>query len=188
MLPNQGFNGLNRRQFIFATAGSSVLIASGASWLSIDPNTEPLTIDVALSKLDQLMQLEPQATGPWNLAQVFIHCAQSVEYSIQGYPQHKSDLFKNTVGKTAFSLFHAKGKMTHPLDEAIPGAPLLAKDANTLRAFERFKKSLLDFKAYSGTLAPHFAYGPLSKAEYEAAHVMHFNNHFQEIMSGSSAT
>jgi hypothetical protein len=165
-----------------------VLFSAGAGWLAIDQHEGPLTIDVALNQLDQLMQQEPIAKGSWNLAQVFTHCAQSVEYSMVGYPQHKSDLFKNTVGQTAFSLFLAKGKMTHPLDEAIPGAPLLAQDANTLLAYERFKKSLLDFKAYTGTLEPHFAYGPLSRAEYEAAHVMHFNNHLQEIILNKRTT
>jgi len=179
---------VNRRNFILASAGTGVLLSTGAGWLAIDQHEGPLTIDVALNQLDQLMQQQPVAKGSWNLAQVFTHCAQSVEYSMLGYPQHKSDLFKNTVGQTAFSLFLAKGKMTHPLDEAIPGAPLLAKDANTLHAYERFKKSLMDFKAYTGTLAPHFAYGPLSKAEYEAAHVMHFNNHLLEITLNNRAT
>ena len=179
---------MNRRNFILASAGTGVLFSAGAGWLTIEKYEGPLTIDVALNQLDQLMQQEPMAKGSWNLAQVFTHCAQSVEYSMVGYPQHKSDLFKSTVGQTAFSLFLAKGKMTHPLDEAIPGAPLLAKDANTLLAYERFKKSLLDFKAYTGTLMPHFAYGPLSKAEYEAAHVMHFNNHLQEIILNNPAT
>lgn len=31
------------------------------------------------------------------------------------------------------------------------------------------------------SLAPHFAYGPLTKQQYEMAHVMHFNNHLKEI-------
>lgn len=154
---------------------------SGGAWVAIEPNDTPLSIDTALSKLDNLMLKKTSTTGDWNLYKILIHCAQSVEYSMTGYPEHKSDLFKSTAGKAAFSLFSAKGKMTHPLNEAIPGAPVFSLEENIAMALNRFKKSLMDFQQYEGDLAPHFAYGPLSKLEYEAAHVMHFNNHLQEI-------
>jgi hypothetical protein len=71
--------------------------------------------------------------------------------------------------------------MTHALDEAIPESPQFSDGDNICYAFERFKKSMIDFKNYDGVLAAHFAYGQLSKLEYEAAHAIHFNNHLQEI-------
>lgn len=71
--------------------------------------------------------------------------------------------------------------MTHPLDEVIPGSTEFSDEENITDAFDRFKKSLIAFKQFDGVLAEHFAYGQLSKREYEAAHVMHFNNHLQEI-------
>lgn len=172
---------MNRRKFILGAIASGAFVGSGSVWLAIDENQEPLDIDFALSKLSHLMEQNPTATGEWNLYQIFIHCAQSVEYSMSGYPEHKSDLFKSTLGKTAFSLFSAKRKMTHALNEAIPGAPNFPRAENISAAFERFKQSLIDFKHYEGILAPHFAYGQLSKLQYEAAHVMHFNNHLLEI-------
>ena len=171
---------MNRRNFLLGTLAGGLIMGGGA-WTAIEPNSEPLSIDTALTKLDNLMVKNPITTGDWNLYKILIHCAQSVEYSMTGYPEHKSDLFKSTAGKAAFSLFSAKGKMTHPLNEAIPGAPVFSLEENIALAFERFKKSLKDFQQYQGDLAPHFAYGPLSKPEYEAAHVMHFNNHLQEI-------
>lgn len=172
---------MNRRQFVLGSIASGVFIGGGATWLGIEQNQGPLDIDFALSNLNKLMKQNPKTTGEWNLYQVLTHCAQSVEYSILGYPEHKSDIFKNTVGKTAFSLFSSKRKMTHALDEAIPGAPKFSNEENVTYAFERFKKSLIDFKQYDGVLAPHFAYGQLTKQQYEMAHVMHFNNHLQEI-------
>ena len=172
---------MNRRKFILGSIASGAVIAGGAAWLGIEQNQEPLDIDFALSKLDKLMEQNPIAAGEWSLYQVLTHCAQSVEYSMSGFPEHKSDIFKNTVGKTAFSLFSLKRKMTHALNEAIPGAPKFSDEENIIDAFERFKKSLIDFKEYDGVLAPHFAYGQLTKLQYEAAHVMHFNNHLQEI-------
>lgn len=173
---------MNRRHFILASASAGIFLTGSTAWLSIEGNNEPLSIDFALTKLAALMQQQPMATGNWKLNQIFNHCAQSVEYSMLGYPQHKSELFKKTAGKAAFSLFNAKGKMSHPLDEAIPGAPELGAGADTLQAYQRLRQSLLDFKHYSAELAPHFAYGHLSKSEYEAAHVMHFNNHLQEVL------
>ena len=171
---------MNRRKFILGSIASGAFIG-GVAWLGIDQNQEPLDIDFALLKLNRLMEQNPVATGEWNLYQVLTHCAQSVEYSILGYPEHKSDIFKNTVGKTAFSLFSSKRKMTHALNEAIPGAPEFSDDENITDAFERFKKSLIDFKKYDGVLTPHFTYGQLTKLQYETAHVMHFNNHLLEI-------
>jgi hypothetical protein len=172
---------MNRRKFILGTIASGVFIGGGVTWFGIEQNQEPLDIDFTLSNLDTMMKQNLKTTGKWSLYQIFTHCAQSVEYSIQGYPEHKSELFKNTLGKAAFSLFSSKRKMTHELDEAIPGAPKFLNDENIADGFERFKKSLIDFKKYQGVLAPHFAYGQLTKLQYEMAHVMHFNNHLQEI-------
>lgn len=165
---------------MLAAVAGGVVVGSG-TWLSIEQGRDPLDIDVVLSTLDGLMNQNSVTTGEWNLYQLFTHCAQSVEYSMVGYPQHKPDLFKSTAGKAAFSLFISKRRMTHALNEPIPGAPALSVEGDVREAFERFKQSLIDFKAYEGALAPHFAYGALTKAQYEMAHVMHFNNHLQEI-------
>ena len=99
------------------------------------------------------------------------------------FPEHKSSFFKSTVGKLAFSIFSSKGKMTHGLNEPIPSAPILTKSLDSIIALNRLKKSLIEFDSYQGILAPHFAYGELTKDEYEKAHLMHLYNHLQEIKS-----
>ena len=121
---------MNRRKFILGSIASGAVIGGGIAWLGIETNQEPFDIDFTLSKLNKLMEQNPMVTGDWNLYQVLTHCAQSVEYSILGYPEHKSDLFKNTVGKTAFSLFSSRRKMTHALNETIPGAPEFSDEEN----------------------------------------------------------
>jgi len=174
---------MNRRKFIKATIGCGIavgLVGTGV-WFSIDENTEPLTIDSALKVIQSLSSQSLSHLGEWNPTQIFNHCAQSVEYSMSGFPVHKSDLFKSTLGQLAFSAFSAKGKMTHSLNEVIPGAPILAKENNLPTALKRLEKAMLAFKAFKGKLSPHFAYGELSKADYEAAHVMHLYNHLKEI-------
>ncbi len=101
--------------------------------------------------------------------------------SMSTFPEHKPALFKNTVGKLAFAAFSAKGKMTHDLGEAIPGAPLIKESGDITYAYERLKESMIKFKGYSGQLAEHFAYGSMTKQQYEKAHAMHFYNHLLEI-------
>jgi hypothetical protein len=173
---------MKRRQFIKASIGGGVgLIAGGAVWLNLSANKYPLTVDAALAKVKSLYNGPVSYSGEWNPYQVFSHCAQSVEYSMTGYPEQNSDLFKNTVGQVVFSIFSSKGKMTHNLSEPIPGAPAFATDKDIKIALFRLEKSLVAFKEYEGKLLPHFAYGELSKEEYEAAHAMHLYNHLQEI-------
>ena len=68
-------------------------------------------------------------TGTWTLAQMLNHAAQSIDYSIDGFPEMKSALFRGAVGSVAFAVFQARGKMGHTLDEPIPGAPALDAQA-----------------------------------------------------------
>ena len=177
---------MKRRQFFKASLASGVaIIGLGAgTFLIIDEyDKDSLTIDVALRSIDALFHKNIDNLGEWDPAQIFTHCAQSVEYSMSQFPEHKSNLFKSTIGKLAFSVFSSKGKMTHALSEPIPSAPELNKKVDVIIALNRLKKSLIDFNNYQGTLAPHFAYGELTKDEYEAAHVMHLYNHLQEIQT-----
>ena len=113
---------------------------------------------------------------------MFNHLAQSIEYSMTGYPEHKSDGFKRYLGSNAFAVFTYRGRMAHNLAEAIPGAPAL--DANDpMLALGRLLTALDDFQAYKGALEPHFAYGELSHQQYTWAHVMHVYNHLESFES-----
>jgi hypothetical protein len=175
---------VDRRQFIkgtLLTSSGLVVIGSTGLWLSIDKSTENLSIDALLARLATIDANSLQSTGKWNPYQIFVHCAQSVDYSIDGYPEHKSAIFKRTAGRLAFSAFSSKRKMHHDLSEPIPGAPALIKTGDVFNALKIFKRSLRNFQNYSGQLAPHFAYGELTKEEYELAHVMHFFNHLKEM-------
>lgn len=180
---------MNRRSFLKgATVTGAAVVAGGYGfWSSIAVHDEPLTIDFAIAKLDKLLAQPLQSLkkeGAWNLFQMFTHLAQSVEYSMTGYPEHKSDLFKQTVGSVAFSAFQRKKQMAHNLGEVIPGAPELLQNGDIQAAAYRFKQSLIHFAKFEEALQPHFAYGALTKVQYEAAHVMHFNNHLKEVHMG----
>jgi hypothetical protein len=113
----------------------------------------------------------------WNWAQTLTHCAQSIEYSMTGFPQMKPALFQRTVGAAAIGVFAWRGRMTHDLAEPIPGAPALDAAAPAAAASERLEASMQAFLQWRGPLRPHFAYGDLAKPEYERAHAMHVANH-----------
>jgi hypothetical protein len=135
------------------------------------------TLDEALRELDRLASAPALkiATG-WTLAQTLDHCAQSIEYSLTGFPESKSALFQNTAGALALKVFSWRGRMSHSLTEPIPGAPAL--DGNIGPATARLRQAVQNFHSHTTALRPHFAYGELSKAAYEQAHAMHLANHF----------
>ena len=174
---------MQRRRFIqYLTLGGAVAgIGAGYAWLNAGRDHTQLSIAATLQRLESLSSGDIQKTGVWNPHQVFNHCAQSVEFSMTGFPQSKSPVFQHTAGRLAFSVFSAKGEMSHPLDEVIPGAPGLAVEGDVTLALQRLATALRQFESFEGTLQPHFAFGQLDKADYALAHVLHINNHLQEF-------
>jgi hypothetical protein len=167
---------LTRRSLILA-AGAAPLVLAGCS--AAEVKTFP-NIAAVLKTLESLRAQPLKSSGAWSLPQVLEHCAQSIEFSLNGFPQMKSGLFRSTAGAAAFTVFSARGAMSHPLAEPIPGAPALAAtklEPALVRAIAAFKA----FEAHSGKLHPHFAYGELTKAEYTNAHLMHLANHWTEM-------
>jgi hypothetical protein len=138
------------------------------------------SIDTALKTLEQLKTQAPRMTGVWDLPRVLHHTAQSIEFSIGGFPAPKPAWFRATVGSYAFALFNARGQMTHRLSEPIPGAPDIAQSQPLVPAIDRAIAALQAFERHSGALAPHFAYGALDKPAYTRAHLMHLANHWNE--------
>jgi Protein of unknown function (DUF1569) len=138
------------------------------------------TIDAAVKAIESLAQGH-RHTGAWSLSQMLQHVAQSIDCSIDGYPQLRSALFRQAIGGVAFAAFQARGRMSHALDEPIPGAPALDAQLALPSAVSRAQIALRRFEAHDGALAPHFAYGPLDKAEYTRAHLMHLANHWLDV-------
>lgn len=119
--------------------------------------------------------------NPWNLSQVLQHLAQSIEFSMQGFPALKGAWFRSSIGSAAFAAFNARGAMSHSLDEPIPGAPALDASQALRDSVNRLLAAMDAFAQFSGTLRPHFAYGELSKPQYERAHLMHLANHWTQF-------
>jgi hypothetical protein len=168
---------LTRRRIALAGAvgvlGTGAFIATGT--------TRFRNLSEARNAVAPLAQHPLRTTGAWNLAQVLNHAAQSVEFSLDGFPQPKSALFQATAGTAAFALFDARGQMSHSLHEPIPGAPALPADAPLPEAVARLLAAFDRFEAHAGVLQPHFAYGALDKPAYTRAHLMHLANHWAEF-------
>ena len=165
---------------VVAVAGAAASIAL-PSWASVDKA-------VLRSSADVLRWLDNVAASPgvrstegWPLAQVLEHLAQSVAFSVDGFPQPKSELFQRTVGTAAFGVFKWRGAMSHGLTEPIPGAPTL-KLLTVAEGVQTLKAALLRFDSHTGALKPHFAYGALSKPDYALAHALHVQNHAERIV------
>lgn len=157
---------------------ASPLLSSAAHAASKPRGLAFATLGEAMKALDRLgdaTALPPPTAFGW--AQTLVHCAQSIEYSMTGYPQSKSALFQRTVGAAAFAWFSWRGRMSHDLGEPIPGAPPL-DGAELVQAEARLRRAVRDFEAWSGPLRPHFAYGELAREDYARAHAMHLADHF----------
>ena len=143
------------------------------------------SLDDSLRWLDRLEKSGgAKATGAWPLGAVLEHLAQSIEMSMDGFPQSRGTLFQNTAGSAAFAFFKWRGRMSHGLAEPSPGAPALGAGADWKPGALRLRQAIGRFNAYAGTLRPHFAYGSLTKPEFALAHNMHIMNHQDEIFTG----
>ena len=183
---------MNRRQFLTHSAVSVLALSavnsqaiaqqapSAFSNQTLIINVDNFTVSDVIQFLQGLPLERLVTSGQWNLSQIFNHAAQSIEFSIMGYPINKPEMFRRSLGALAFQGFALWGKMTHDLAEGIPGAPELAVDNNGA-ALQRLIQSLSHFDQFKGQLQPHFAYGELTKQEYALAHVLHLNNHLEEV-------
>ncbi|MEO6279955.1 DUF1569 domain-containing protein [Roseateles sp.] len=131
--------------------------------------------------LDLLFAPKVVEGNAWNLSQVMQHLAQSIEYSMQGFPALKGAWFRSSIGSAAFAVFNARGTMSHTLDEPIPGAPTLDASQALKLSVNRLLAAMDAFAQFNGTLRPHFAYGELTKPQYERAHLMHLANHWTQF-------
>lgn len=168
---------MNRRKFL--VLGAAI---TGAGVAGVYAAGSRFVADLATlqQELRQMTGKPLQSSGRWNVSQIFQHLAQSVRGSYLGYPQQRSWWFQHSIGPLALQGFKAAGAMQHPLDEAIPGMPALDATLDPQLALADLILALDEFAAAS-TLAPHFAYGKLSHADFQAAHQLHIRQHLSEI-------
>ncbi|WP_244187751.1 DUF1569 domain-containing protein [Streptomyces regalis] len=92
--------------------------------------------------------------SPWNLSQTLQHCAQTVRYSVTGYPDLKPALFRATAGALVKRVFLRRGAMKHPLGAEIDGAPPLDPGLPLTEAAAGFADAVALFTGHMGEHAP----------------------------------
>ncbi len=143
------------------------------------------SLDEVLKWLDRLEKsASARSTSAWTLNGVMEHLAQSIEMSMDGFPQPKSAIFQATAGSAAFAFFKFRGAMSHGLTEPIPGAPVLQQQDVWKPGADRLRLAVGRFQKHTGALMPHFAYGALSHADFALAHTFHIANHQDAIALG----
>jgi len=102
------------------------------------------SLAAALAEVERLGNAVPfDAAGNWTWSKTLLHCAQSIAYSMTGYPQPKSAWFQHTAGAAA-----------------------LDANAAAAHAVATLHKAVGNFQQFTGPLQPHFAYGALNRVEY----------------------
>jgi hypothetical protein len=176
---------MQRRTFLVSQAALIGASVGAPAWLSSALAQESGKVQSLAQVLLWLDQLEAapgvKTSGAWPLSAIFEHLSQSIEMSMDGFPQPKSALFQHTVGAAAFTVFKWRGQMSHSLSEPIPGAPALTPSPAWRPAAARLRSAIARFSSHKTALMPHFAYGNLNKTDYAIAHTMHIANHQDEI-------
>lgn len=190
---------MHRRQWLASaavrTAAVALPVELGLSGCDGPPQQQAMAIDRAL-QWTTLAQADAdigrlaasatrRSTAVWSWAQTLEHCAQSIDYSMAGYPQPKPLWFRRTVGPAALGVFVWRGRMSHDVAEPIPGAPALDRERSPDLAMAQVRAAMQRFAQWTGPLQPHFAYGVLDKTHYEQAHAMHLANHLSAFEAGT---
>ena len=140
------------------------------------------SLSAVAAELDRLRQAQQVLLSPgWELPHTLDHCARSIEHAMSGFPELKHPVFRTLIGPAAFHVFDWRGYMQHNLSDEIPGDPGPPAEYPTEAALQRLLDSILAFEAWQGDLQPHFAYGHLSKSQYERANAMHIANHLAAL-------
>jgi hypothetical protein len=172
---------MKRRSFIARSALVIAAVSGGALAWRRAHLAQP-SLASLVGELDALRGRRLRSAGAWSPYRVFMHLAQSIHCSIDGYPDLRPAWFRHSLGSAAFFAFETAGAMRHGRDQPIPGAPAIAAEGEAGAAIEALLQSLRRFDQHSGVLQSHFAYGALDRPQYLAAHTMHVRDHLGEIL------
>jgi len=114
------------------------------------------------------------------LSRICDHCTFGILSSMDGYPVLKSKFYRLTIGRIAFHTFMIMRRMKHNTSLPIPGEHLANSESLEL-AVTRMRQAIDRFRSWNAPLKPHFAYGRLSKSQYELIHCLHLEDHLRSI-------
>src|SRR3990167_10272587 len=108
---------------MLAAAGAALaapLLPSAGALAAEARDLQLASLDAALNELNLLVHAGAlDSSAVWTWALTLTHCAQSIEFSMAGFPEAKSALFQSTIGAAAYGVFAWRGRMSHDLVEPI---------------------------------------------------------------------
>lgn len=132
-------------------------------------------------KLLELLKSNDIKTSRWSLYKILVHCTQTIEYSMEGYPELKPKILQLTIGKIVVNKFLKQGFMKHNLTAPVPGSPEISNNGDEKIAIENLISIIDKFIEYDGELYPHLLFGKLSKDKYDYYFAMHIADHLFEV-------
>jgi hypothetical protein len=139
------------------------------------------SLSEAKIKLLELSKSNDIKTSKWSFYKILLHCAQTIEYSMKGYPELKPKILQLTIGKIAVNKFLKQGFMKHNLTTPVPGSPEISDNGDEKIAIEALISIIDKFIKYDAELYPHLLFGNLSKYKYDNYFAMHIADHLSEV-------
>ena len=140
-----------------------------------------ISLEQAGKELARLREAGEVYAPNWGVSEICLHCAQTIDYSMTGYPVMKPPIIRNTIGKIAIRKFMRQGYMSHNLTAHVPGASKLDISVSSSEAIQTLMDVMNRFENYSEPLKPHLLFGSLTKADYSQYFAMHIANHLDEL-------
>lgn len=114
--------------------------------------------------------------GHLSLARTLIHCAQSLECAVDGFPRPRGWLVRRVIGPMAARRFLRQDRLSHDLEAPIPGIEIPPVD-DIAAARERLVAAIARFEALDREPAEHFAFGRLSLQDAARLQALHIRDH-----------
>lgn len=119
--------------------------------------------------------------GMFTFSETLQHAAQSIGYSMTGYPKLSPIGLRSTLGRAVKHVFLRRGAMRHNLSAPVLGAPVLDPRMPDAQAVAALRLVVDRFTDFDGPLQPHPTYGPCSKEQVARLQTMHLREHLPGI-------
>jgi hypothetical protein len=121
-----------------------------------------------------------ERAGRWGLAQVCEHLALALEATMAGFPRPFPWWVRWLAGPAVRAWVFATGRFPAGLPQPAGVAP--ADDADAGAAVRHWREALDRFTRFDGPLAPHPAFGRLSRRQWERLTLIHCAHHLSFLL------
>jgi len=126
--------------------------------------------------------------GSYTFSETAQHAAQSIGYSMTGYPKLAPASLRVTVGRAVKHVFLRRGAMRHNLSAPVSGAPALDPGMPDLSAVQVLRDAVNRLVAFDGALQPHPTYGRCTKDQVASLQTLHLREHLPGAERAGAAT